>query len=159
MVVRAVVRLGLVAAVLYPALPRAQAPAMCTVSGTVTSGRAPLPGVVVSIAGADDKPLDISSSGLDGSYALKIPAPPDGATTVTLKPDLVAFAPVARRLTIGADSCSQRVDVAMTLASRAQAAADSASTAPNGSTPVAALPARASGPRGQGRGGGRGAPG
>src|ERR1051326_8853285 len=103
----------LLAAALCPAFPRAQSPSDCVVAGTIASGATPLPGVVVTLAGADGQTVDITSTAPDGSYALRIRSAQ--AERLTLKAELVAFAPVTRE--IGA-SCQQRVDLAMTLASR-----------------------------------------
>jgi hypothetical protein len=109
-------------AVLYPSLPRAQAPDTCIVAGTVASNRVPLPGVVVSLTGGD-RAVDVSSSGVDGAFAVRAPGP--GA--YTLKAELTAFAPLSREITIDRTSCPQRVDLVMTLASRASAAPPAAS--------------------------------
>ena len=104
----------LLVAALYPALPQAQAPSGCVVGGTVSSGRTLVPGVVVSISNGENHALDVSASAADGTYALKIP----GAGRYTLKAEFAAFAAIAIT-TIDPVSCQQRVDLAMTLASRA----------------------------------------
>ena len=116
----------LLVAALYPALPQAQAPSGCVVGGTISSGRTLLPGVVVSIFNGENHALDVSASAADGTYALKIP----DAGRYTLKAEFAAFAPLSRELTIDPVSCPQRVDLAMTLASRApQSTAGDASAA------------------------------
>ena len=51
-----------------------QAPG-CTVSGSVTASRLPLPGVVISLVTADAQPIDLSSSGPDGGYTVRVPGP------------------------------------------------------------------------------------
>jgi trimeric autotransporter adhesin len=137
----------LAAAALAPAVPRAQAPTACSVSGVVSANRIALPGVVVSLVGADGRALDVSSSAPDGSYALKAPGP--GA--YTLQAELVAFASIARELTIDAAACQSRVDVTMTLASRAPGAAANAAPRPS---PRGAAPLN--GPSVGGRGAARG---
>ena len=71
---------------LWPAAPSAQAGAGCAVSGTIVSGSTSLPGVVVSVLDADNRALDVSASGTDGTYTLKIPGP----GRYTLKFDLVS---------------------------------------------------------------------
>src|SRR5438046_1826951 len=107
--------------------------AVCTVAGVVSAQRTPLPGAVLSLVAGDGQAADVSSSGIDGSFTLKAPA---GQYKLTSQ--LTAFAPAERDVAIDAASCSQRVDVAMTLASRAAARA-----------PAAAAPvARAQGRRG-----------
>ena len=108
----------LLVAAVYPALPHAQGSGACIVGGTITSGRTPIPGVVVSVVDAQNKPLDVSSSGPDGTYALRLPGPAEAGHYV-LKAEFVAFAPLSRDLTIDQTSCQQRVDLTMTLASRA----------------------------------------
>ena len=95
------------------ATPSAQTPG-CGVGGIVTASRIPLPGVVVSLTTADDRPVDVSSTGADGAYAIKVPA----AGKYKLTGELVAFAPVTRDVTIDETNCRPRVDWAMTLASR-----------------------------------------
>jgi hypothetical protein len=137
---RSTIRLGLAVALLAPALPFAQSSANCSVGGVVTANRIPLPGVVVSLVGQDQQVVDVSSTGTDGVFALK--APVFGG--YTLKAELTAFAPIVRDLTIDQASCSSRVDVTMTLASRANVAA----AAP--ARPNAPLAGRANG-RGQAR--------
>ena len=141
-------RLALVAALLSPALPLAQAPAGCTVAGAIVANRIPLPGVVVSLVGPDQRVVETSSTGTDGAYVLKVPA----FGTYTLKAELTAFAPAAREVTIDPQSCSARVDLAMTLASRAPSPAVPAQSA------QAPPPERGSSPGG-GRAGGRGSAG
>ena len=147
----------LLVAALYPALPHAQAPSGCIVGGTISSGRTLLPGVVVSILNGENHALDVSASAADGTYALKIPE----AGRYTIKAEFAAFAPLSRELTIDPVSCEQRVDLAMTLASRtpqpATGDAVAASRAPivsasaRGSAQAAAPAGRQSqGGRGQG---------
>src|SRR4051794_35664838 len=97
----------LFAAAAHPLLPRAQAPADCVISGTILSSRQPLPGVVVTLADAEGKTVDASSSGPDGSYSVKAPA---SAGSLVLKASLVAFASVTRNVTVDNTTCGQRVD-------------------------------------------------
>ena len=153
MTVRSAIRFGLAAVLLAPALPFAQSAANCVVGGIVTANRIPLPGVVVSLVGPDRHVVDVSSTGTDGAYTLK--APLFGG--YTLKAELTAFAPIARDLTIDQASCSSRVDLTMTLASRAAAATPTdAASAPRAAAPLAARPAAGAGRAGRG-GQGRGA--
>jgi hypothetical protein len=129
------------------------------VSGTITAGRVALPGVVVTLSGADNQPLDVTSSGPDGRYALKSP----GDGSYRLKAELVAFAPLVRDVTIDQASCQQRIDLVMTLASRVPAVASTPPAASANAAPGApAVPGgrlrNSGGGRGQGRGGAPQAP-
>jgi hypothetical protein len=99
---------------LRPVAPSAQAGAGCAVSGTIASGSTLLPGVVVSVLDADNRALDVSASNADGTYTLRIPGP----GRYTLKAEFVAFAAITRELTVDQTGCQQRLDLAMTLASR-----------------------------------------
>jgi trimeric autotransporter adhesin len=129
---------------------RAQTPSSCAVAGTITSARSPLPGVVISLLGADDQPVDVTSTAPDGTYVVRVPGPGQ----YRLKAELVAFATVVRALTLDQASCQQRIDLSMTLASRAPAQPlASATNAP----PQPAGAASASAPqRGGNQAGGRG---
>jgi hypothetical protein len=126
---------------LHPLIPGAQAPSVCTVRGSVTASRQPLPGVVVTLQDGQGRTLDASSSGADGSFVVN--TPPSGS--FTLNASLVAFAPIARDIAIDATSCAQRVDLTMTLASRAAPAAQAAGRE------VSHQPLAASGVGGQGQ--------
>ena len=103
------------APVLMRAADQAQTPTGCTVAGLITSNRIPLPGVVVSLV-SDGGIVDVSSSGTDGAYVLRVPM----TGSFALKAELTAFAPVTRDITVDPNSCAQRVDVSMMLASRAR---------------------------------------
>src|SRR5262249_35443705 len=97
-----------------------------------------------------NRTIDVAATGADGTYTLKIP----GAGQYTLKAEFSAFAPATRPVTIDAANCRPRVDVSMTLASRAPAAGgpSGATAATSTNTPAAApppLPARPAGGRGQ----------
>ena len=134
------------------------APQECIVAGTVSGGRTPLPGVVVSLTTADNQPADVTSTGGDGAYALKVPGPGQ----FHLKAELVAFAPIVRDVTLDQTTCQQRLDLTMTLASRAPrstpsssegAAASDETSAPRAGLRNGASGANVGGGRGQGRGG------
>jgi len=145
----------LIAAAIYPALPHAQTAPACSVGGIIASGRTLLPGVVVSVVDSENHAIDVTASGADGAYALKIP----GAGRYTLKAEFVAFAPMVRELTLDQASCQQRVDLTMTLASRAPkpaatTAAAAAPAAPLDSTNVGRR-GQAAAPGGGRQGGGR----
>jgi trimeric autotransporter adhesin len=107
------------------------------VAGVVASARTPLPGVVVSILNSDGQPVDTTSTGTDGRYGLRLTGPGQ----YTLKAELVAFASVQRELTLDQATCQQRVDLSMTLASRAPAAV--ASNSASGTPGPPATQARA----------------
>ena len=122
-------------AALHPALPRAQSSPACVVAGTITSSRLPLPGVVVTLVDADGRTLDSSSSAPDGTYALTLPS---ASGAYALNATLVAFAPVSRNVTVDPGVCGQRVDLAMTLASRTPQARQPSVPAATSRTPLAA---------------------
>ncbi len=90
----------------------------CAVTGTVTAGGTPLPGVVVGVTDADGRSLDASSSSTDGSYVLRLP----GAGPYTITGELVAFVPIRRDLVVDEANCRPRLDLVLTLRSRAQSA-------------------------------------
>ena len=118
----------------------------CNVSGTVSAQRTPLPGAVVSLITSDGHAVDVSSSGVDGSFTLKAPA---GQFKLTSQ--LTGFARVERDVTIDAANCSQRADVAMTLASRsATSPASPALPAPPAQPARQAIAGRGVGGRGRG---------
>jgi hypothetical protein len=94
----------LLVAALHPIVPLAQSAAGCSIGGTVTSTRTPLPGVVVSVLDAD-RTVDVSASGVDGVYTLKIPGP----GRYIVKAEFIAFAPVSRELTVDQAACQARV--------------------------------------------------
>ncbi len=146
----------LLVAALHPIAPQAQSSAACSIGGTITSARTPLPGVVISAQGADGRAVDVSASGVDGGYALKIPEP----GRYTLKAEFVAFAPLSREVIVDQTSCQARLDLTMTLASRipqtpattAVVPAAAAASAPNAASPVAAARSSALDGRQSGRG-------
>jgi hypothetical protein len=151
---------GILVAALHPIAPLAQSAASCSIGGTITSARTPLPGVVISAFDADGRPVDVSASGVDGAYALRIP----GAGRYTLKAEFVAFAPLAREVIVDQANCQQRADLTMTLASRAPqasvpAAAEAAAlgAAPNTAPGQTAAPTGRQSGRGQAGGRGSGA--
>jgi hypothetical protein len=105
-----------------PAAAQNPSPPACAISGTVTAGSTPLPGVVLSLSSGEASPVDVSASNPDGSYVLKARGPGQ----YTLKAEIVAFAPIARSVTLEDAGCTARVDLQMTLASRAPAVAPNA---------------------------------
>ncbi|MDQ3070959.1 MAG: carboxypeptidase-like regulatory domain-containing protein, partial [Acidobacteriota bacterium] len=105
----------------------AQAPP-CVVTGVVTSGATPLPGVTLAVAGAGS-----SSTDVDGAFRLRV----RGGAAITLRAEMMGFAPVERVITIAAEpACDQKVDLTMALAVRG---------ALRPATPVAGAPAAAPG--------------
>ena len=102
-----------------PLQPQAAAPgAACGVAGVVTAGTAKLPGVVITVTATSGGSAVVTSTGLDGAYAVSLPAP----GRYELKAELAAFATSTKD--VAAETpCQVRLDVAMTLASRVQAAA------------------------------------
>jgi hypothetical protein len=110
---------GLLVAALNPFAPFAQSAASCSIGGTITSTRTPLPGVVISAFDAEGRSVDVSASSVDGAYALRIP----GAGRYTLKAEFVAFAPIVRDVIVDQGNCQQRVDLTMTLATCSATAA------------------------------------
>lgn len=106
-----------------PAQPAAQAP--CAVTGLVTSGGTPLPGVSLSLAAGQAKV--ISSTDADGAFRVRVTP----SAAVTLRAELMGFAPVEQAVTIPAQApCDTRVDLQMQLLSRTARAAPQAATPP-----------------------------
>jgi len=154
---------GLLSASL-PLHARAQNAAGCGIAGTITSNGIALPGVVISLTTVDQQPVDITSSGADGSYTLKLP----GAGEYRLKAELVAFASIERDVSTDQANCRQRMDLTMTLASRTPASARTPAQEPStvrareasggARTPSAAPAASAGGTGARGRSGAARAP-
>ena len=113
---------------------RTQAP-RCTISGTVAAGLVHLPGVAITVTSSDLAAPLATTTGQDGSFSLRIPAP--GA--YTLEAELPAFAVVTKDVTLD-DTCQAKVEIAMILASRAPATTGTAS-------PVRPSPANPQGQR------------
>lgn len=101
-----------------------QAPAPCRVSGRITSGTTPLPGVAV-VASAGGRVMSATSTEADGTYQLAV-AP--GAYDV--RAELTGFTALTREVTLTGDPCVPQVaDVQLTLAPRRPRAAVAASAA------------------------------
>lgn len=83
------------------------------ISGIVSTGTIPLPGVALTASSAD-RVLAATSSAVDGAYVLRF----TGEGTLVLRARLAAFAPLMRTITIDQTTCQSRVDLTMTLASR-----------------------------------------
>lgn len=99
----------------------------CTITGIVTSGGTPLPGVALTAAAAGAPAA--SSTDVSGAYRLRVPA----GAAVVLKAELMGFAPIERAIAIAAaPACDARVDLEMSLARRsAPAAPPPRATAPD----------------------------
>src|SRR5262249_52474979 len=103
------------AALLQAGAVAQNAPAPCTVAGVVAAKGTPLPGVVVSLLGADDVAADVTASGPDGAYTLKVPS----LGRYNVKAELAAFATFLREIAVGDTKCRERRDIELMLASRA----------------------------------------
>ena len=116
----------------------------CVVSGTVQAGLQPLPGVAIVALSADGTEIASSSSDTSGGYLIRVPAP----GTYAIHAALAAFAPVSQQATLADGHCTARLDLQLTLASRATAATGPAPS----SQPQPSVPASPSA-RGAGRAG------
>ncbi len=89
----------------------------CDVTGRVTSGNQPLPGVAVTAAHTLTGKKVATSTDIDGSYLFSVPS--NGRYVV--RAELSAFAPLTREVLINAANCHPRADLEMTLLSRVPA--------------------------------------
>ena len=145
----------LVLALLAPApLARAQvkapAKAPCEVRGRIAAGGVALPGVAVTVARGEGTETVATSTGLDGSYVLALPA----SGTFTLRASLAGFAAATREVVLTLENCHAAADVEMVLQSRAPKPAEAPVPATASATPAAPPGARAEGGRGGQPGGG-----
>jgi trimeric autotransporter adhesin len=85
-----------------------------TIHGVVKSGNMPIPGATVSATNDASKDRVATTSDVDGSYSLRIPA--DG--TFTLRIEMPAFAVHTQTLSIDATHNTVQADVELTLLSR-----------------------------------------
>ncbi len=108
----------------------------CSIAGVVTSGTTPLPGVAITAKLPDGREAGATATDSNGTYEVRVPA----AAVYTIQAELAAFATVTREVTVAAGSCSARIDLPMTLASRAAAL-----VAPKAQT-ASAAPARGAAP-------------
>jgi hypothetical protein len=95
----------------------------CRLTGKVTSGTRPLPGVALLVR-SGDRVVGASSTEVDGSYALSLP--PNG--TYRLTAELMAFGRVERELTMSAPPCAATADMEMMLEGRARATGTTGTT-------------------------------
>jgi trimeric autotransporter adhesin len=110
-------------------------PGVCRVTGRVTAGTTPLPGVAIAVK-AGDAVKGITSTETDGGFGLTLTP---GAYTIAA--ELTGFSHAQQAVTIPAEgACSQTINFALTLAPRAALA--STSRAPQqGTAPVGGAPA------------------
>ena len=108
--------------VFHPHLLRGQAVAPAaggrTIHGVVKSGNMPIPGAGVSATNADTKEQLNTSTDVDGSYWLRIPA--DGRYTVRVQ--MAAFAASAQEVVLDATHPDAQANFELVLLSRARAA-------------------------------------
>ena len=110
----------------------------CGIRGRVTSGGVPLPGVALTIGEGPDAVA--TSTGLDGSYRISLPA----AGEYHLRASLAGFAAVTRDVTLAPEPpCGVSVDVEMVLQSRVPKPVE----APSRSAPAPGSPAADTGQR------------
>jgi len=118
------------------------APNTCRITGKVTSGARPLPGVVVLVRDGD-RLAAATSTEIDGSYSTRVAA----LTSYQLTAELTGFAPMRRDLVVQGAPCDAAVDLELTLASRVAAAAVPPAAAASATEPPAAnAPGRGAGP-------------
>src|SRR5437667_6592329 len=103
-----------------PAPPAAR----CRISGRVTSGNTPLPGVSV-VVHVGDALKAATSTDIDGTYTIFF-AP---NATYHLSADFTGFAGAARDLVLAASPCDATIDLQLALAPRAAASTTTAAPA------------------------------
>ena len=114
--VAALLALPLSAGMLADAARQGQTPP-CVIRGSATTGQARLPGVGLTVTPKAGGAAISTSTGQDGTYSVAIPGP----GTYTVVADLTGFAPVTLDVVVE-PSCRAQQDIALTLASRADAA-------------------------------------
>ena len=90
-----------------------------TVHGFIKAGSMPVPGVTITAANTLTGQKVATSSDVDGSYALQVPA--NGRYVV--RAQMAAFAPLTQEVTINATNRDAQVNLELVLLSRAQQAA------------------------------------
>jgi hypothetical protein len=106
----------------------------CAVSGLIQSGGSPLPGVAVVAVNADGAEVASSSTEQNGTFVLRLPS----AGAYTVRAALAAFAPATGAATLTEPECAARVDLSLTLASRAAPATAATTPAANAPAPAPA---------------------
>jgi hypothetical protein len=105
----------LVIAVLAAPLAAQTAPApSCAITGRVTAGNLPLPGVAISAANSLTGKKISTSTELDGTYALA----DLGRGRYVVRAELAAFAPETKEIVVNPDNCHPTADLSLTLLSR-----------------------------------------
>ena len=90
----------------------------CDITGRVTTGNVPLPGVTITASNSLTGKKSVSSTALDGSYVLEVG--PKGRFVV--RAEFAAFATATSEIVVNAENCHPKVNLAMTLLSRVQRA-------------------------------------
>ena len=99
----------------------------CAVTGMVSSGSTPLPGVALTVSTGTGA-ASASSTDLDGAFRVRASA----GATVTLRAQLMGFTPVEREVTLSlTPPCDARLDLSMSLAPRGAAAPPARQDAPS----------------------------
>jgi trimeric autotransporter adhesin len=101
-----------------PASAPAATPESCEIAGKVTAGNVPLPGVSITAANSLTGKKSVSSTELDGTYALTVG--PKGRFVV--RADFPAFQTVTSEVIVNAGNCHATLNLPMTLLSRVRTA-------------------------------------
>jgi hypothetical protein len=110
--------------------PQTASTPACTISGTVSTGQAKLPGVAITVVPKDGSDPLLTSTGLDGSFRVHPGKPGD----YDVLAELSAFVSTAKTITVGPD-CQAKVELTTTLRSRAPAAGATPVSPTAGATP------------------------
>jgi hypothetical protein len=126
--------------------PSPETPPSCVVSGRITSGGTPLPGVSL-VAMRDGRLVAATSTDANGAYRLRV-APGDYRLTA----ELAVFTALDQPLVLAAGACATTLDLQLTLASRAPGVAPPAPAAAARSErgAIAGAGRRGGGPGGRG---------
>ena len=111
-------KLSLVILVFASAVAVAQTPAAptCQISGRVTAGNVPLPGVTISAANSLTGKKASTSTEIDGTYTLAGLA----RGRYVVRAELAAFAPETKEIVVNPENCHPSADLTLTLLSRVQ---------------------------------------
>ena len=96
----------------------ASSPESCEISGKVSAGNVPLPGVTITGSNSLTGKKSITSTATDGTYTLIVG--PKGR--FVMRAEFPAFSPATGEVVVNAQNCHPKVDLPMTLLSRLQAA-------------------------------------
>ncbi|MGZ4786902.1 MAG: outer membrane beta-barrel protein [Terriglobales bacterium] len=110
------------------AAPSAVAPAQCEISGKVSTGNVPLPGVTITASNSLTGKKSATSTGLDGRYTLSVG--PKGRFVV--RAEFAAFATATSEIVMNAENCHASVNLPMTLLSRVQTTPEDGDTESQG---------------------------